>query len=84
MVQWVVRDLDLFFKDFTVWLLGFGLVLFWAFSRFSFFFNPGKVYWSDSTLRKISRAALDGSQFEDIITTGEGDFGLRASCFYAV
>uniref|UniRef100_A0A674I166 LDL receptor related protein 4 n=1 Tax=Terrapene triunguis TaxID=2587831 RepID=A0A674I166_9SAUR len=28
------------------------------------------VYWSDSTLRKISRAALDGSQYEDIITTG--------------
>uniref|UniRef100_A0A672TRT8 Low-density lipoprotein receptor-related protein 4 n=1 Tax=Strigops habroptila TaxID=2489341 RepID=A0A672TRT8_STRHB len=32
--------------------------------------REGKVYWSDSTLRKISRAALDGSQFEDIITTG--------------
>uniref|UniRef100_A0A663ELE7 Low-density lipoprotein receptor-related protein 4 n=1 Tax=Aquila chrysaetos chrysaetos TaxID=223781 RepID=A0A663ELE7_AQUCH len=32
--------------------------------------HEGKVYWSDSTLRKISRAALDGSQFEDIITTG--------------
>lgn len=32
--------------------------------------HEGKVYWSDSTLRKISRAALDGSKFEDIITTG--------------
>ncbi|KAM6444695.1 low-density lipoprotein receptor-related protein 4 [Rhynochetos jubatus] len=32
--------------------------------------REGKVYWSDSTLRKISRAALDGSQFEDIVTTG--------------
>ncbi|POI31523.1 hypothetical protein CIB84_004726 [Bambusicola thoracicus] len=32
--------------------------------------QEGKVYWSDSTLRKISRAALDGSKFEDIITTG--------------
>ncbi|CAI5763731.1 low-density lipoprotein receptor-related protein 4 isoform X1 [Podarcis lilfordi] len=32
--------------------------------------QEGKVYWSDSTLRKISRAALDGSQYEDIVTTG--------------
>ncbi|KAM3856102.1 low-density lipoprotein receptor-related protein 4 [Vipera latastei] len=32
--------------------------------------EEGKVYWSDSTLRKISRASLDGSQYEDIITTG--------------
>uniref|UniRef100_A0A8C8RFF6 Low-density lipoprotein receptor-related protein 4 n=1 Tax=Pelusios castaneus TaxID=367368 RepID=A0A8C8RFF6_9SAUR len=32
--------------------------------------QEGRVYWSDSTLRKISRAALDGSQYEDIITTG--------------
>lgn len=84
MVQQVVKHMDLVFKDFAVWLLGFGLVLFWAFSNFSFFFNPGKVYWSDSALRKISRAALDGSRFEDIITTGEGDFDLRASCFFAV
>lgn len=30
----------------------------------------GKVYWSDSTLHRISRASLDGSQHEDIITTG--------------
>jgi len=61
--------------------LGFGLVLLWTFFffSFSFFFHPGKVYWSDSTLRKISRAALDGSQFEDIITTGKRDFGLEAS-----
>lgn len=32
---------------------------------------PGKVYWSDSTLHSISRADLEGSQHEDIITTGE-------------
>lgn len=31
---------------------------------------PGRVYWSDSTLHRISRANLDGSQHEDIITTG--------------
>ncbi|XP_043938468.1 low-density lipoprotein receptor-related protein 4 isoform X2 [Protopterus annectens] len=30
----------------------------------------GKVYWSDSTLRKISRANLDGSEQQDIVTTG--------------
>eukprot|EP00061_Rhincodon_typus_P018828 g48171.t1 len=30
----------------------------------------GKVYWSDSTLNKISRANLNGSQQEDIVTTG--------------
>lgn len=34
------------------------------------FLFPGKVYWSDSTLHRISRANLDGSQHEDIITTG--------------
>uniref|UniRef100_A0A452UFD1 Low-density lipoprotein receptor-related protein 4 n=1 Tax=Ursus maritimus TaxID=29073 RepID=A0A452UFD1_URSMA len=32
--------------------------------------QEGKVYWSDSTLHSISRANLDGSQHEDIITTG--------------
>ncbi|KAF7469395.1 low-density lipoprotein receptor-related protein 4 [Marmota monax] len=32
--------------------------------------QEGKVYWSDSTLHRISRASLDGSQHEDIITTG--------------
>ncbi|XP_031518538.1 low-density lipoprotein receptor-related protein 4-like isoform X1 [Papio anubis] len=32
--------------------------------------QEGKVYWSDSTLHRISRANLDGSQHEDIITTG--------------
>ena len=31
---------------------------------------PGRVYWSDSTLHRISRARLDGSQHEDLITTG--------------
>uniref|UniRef100_A0A8C5MYQ0 LDL receptor related protein 4 n=1 Tax=Leptobrachium leishanense TaxID=445787 RepID=A0A8C5MYQ0_9ANUR len=30
----------------------------------------GLVYWADSTLRKISRAALDGSNHQDIITNG--------------
>uniref|UniRef100_A0A8B9C424 Low-density lipoprotein receptor-related protein 4 n=1 Tax=Anser brachyrhynchus TaxID=132585 RepID=A0A8B9C424_9AVES len=45
--------------------------------------REGKVYWSDSTLRKISRAALDGSKFEDIITTGKSDFVLGV-CFYLV
>lgn len=32
--------------------------------------QEGKVYWSDSTLHRISRARLDGSQHEDLITTG--------------
>ncbi|XP_072448783.1 low-density lipoprotein receptor-related protein 4 isoform X1 [Chiloscyllium punctatum] len=32
--------------------------------------KEGKVYWSDSTLNKISRADLNGSQQEDIVTTG--------------
>ncbi len=31
----------------------------------------GKVYWSDSTLKKISRANIDGQAHEDIISTGE-------------
>nr|XP_014343518.1 PREDICTED: low-density lipoprotein receptor-related protein 4 [Latimeria chalumnae] len=31
--------------------------------------KEGRVYWSDSTLRKISRVNVDGSQSEDIITT---------------
>ncbi|CAI9607028.1 unnamed protein product [Staurois parvus] len=30
----------------------------------------GLVYWADSTLRKISRAGLDGSNYQDVITTG--------------
>ncbi|XP_073514999.1 low-density lipoprotein receptor-related protein 4 isoform X1 [Phyllobates terribilis] len=30
----------------------------------------GLAYWADSTLRKISRAALDGSNHQDIMTTG--------------
>ncbi|OCT83711.1 low-density lipoprotein receptor-related protein 4 [Xenopus laevis] len=30
----------------------------------------GRIYWADSTLRKISRAALDGSSHQDILTTG--------------
>lgn len=33
----------------------------------------GKVYWSDSTLKKISRASIDGKAHEDIISTGEED-----------
>lgn len=32
--------------------------------------SAGKVYWSDSTLHRISRARLDGSQHENLITTG--------------
>lgn len=32
--------------------------------------QEGRVYWSDSTLHRISRARLDGSQHEDLITTG--------------
>uniref|UniRef100_A0A672PIR8 Low-density lipoprotein receptor-related protein 4-like n=1 Tax=Sinocyclocheilus grahami TaxID=75366 RepID=A0A672PIR8_SINGR len=30
----------------------------------------GKVYWSDSTLKKISRANVNGTEYEDIISTG--------------
>ncbi|KAI2662129.1 Low-density lipoprotein receptor-related protein 4 [Labeo rohita] len=30
----------------------------------------GKVYWSDSTLKKISRANVNGTEHEDIISTG--------------
>jgi len=30
----------------------------------------GKAYWSDSTLKKISRANIDGTAQEDIIATG--------------
>ena len=30
-----------------------------------------KVYWSDSTLKKISRANINGTAHEDIISTGE-------------
>lgn len=32
---------------------------------------PGKVYWSDSTLKKISRASISGRGQEDIVSTGE-------------
>lgn len=31
----------------------------------------GKVYWSDSTLKKISRANINGTADEEIISTGE-------------
>ncbi|XP_056113822.1 low-density lipoprotein receptor-related protein 4 isoform X1 [Rhinichthys klamathensis goyatoka] len=30
----------------------------------------GKVYWSDSTLKKISRANINGTEHEDLISTG--------------
>ncbi|KAK7175881.1 hypothetical protein R3I93_000216 [Phoxinus phoxinus] len=30
----------------------------------------GKVYWSDSTLKKISRANINGTEYEDLISTG--------------
>lgn len=32
----------------------------------------GKVYWSDSTLKKISRSYINGKSQEDIVSTGEG------------
>ncbi|XP_027007977.2 low-density lipoprotein receptor-related protein 4 isoform X2 [Tachysurus fulvidraco] len=32
--------------------------------------REGKVYWSDSTLKKISRANMNGSGQEDVISTG--------------
>uniref|UniRef100_A0AAX7SHF4 Low-density lipoprotein receptor-related protein 4 n=1 Tax=Astatotilapia calliptera TaxID=8154 RepID=A0AAX7SHF4_ASTCA len=32
--------------------------------------KEGKVYWSDSTLKKISRANINGISHEDIISTG--------------
>ncbi|XP_072236089.1 low-density lipoprotein receptor-related protein 4 isoform X1 [Leuresthes tenuis] len=32
--------------------------------------KEGKAYWSDSTLKKISRANIDGTAQEDIISTG--------------
>ncbi|XP_028649665.2 low-density lipoprotein receptor-related protein 4 isoform X1 [Erpetoichthys calabaricus] len=32
--------------------------------------KEGKVYWSDSTLKKVSRANLNGTEYEDIITNG--------------
>lgn len=32
--------------------------------------RAGKVYWSDSTLKKISRANISGKEHEDIISTG--------------
>ncbi|XP_049321599.1 low-density lipoprotein receptor-related protein 4 isoform X2 [Astyanax mexicanus] len=32
--------------------------------------TEGKVYWSDSTLKKITRANINGTQQEDIISTG--------------
>lgn len=33
--------------------------------------RAGKVYWSDSTLKKISRASISGKAQEDIVSTGE-------------
>ncbi|XP_029438438.1 low-density lipoprotein receptor-related protein 4 isoform X2 [Rhinatrema bivittatum] len=32
--------------------------------------QEGKVYWADSTVRKVSRANLNGSEHEDLISTG--------------
>ena len=34
----------------------------------------GKVYWSDSTLKKVSRAYINGTAHEDIIYTGKRNF----------
>jgi len=39
----------------------------------------GKVYWSDSTLKKISRSDFDGKAQETIVSTGEAD-GSHARC----
>lgn len=39
----------------------------------------GKVYWSDSTLKKISRSNINGKAQEDIISTGEEE-GLLYMC----
>lgn len=37
----------------------------------------GRVYWSDSTLKKICRASISGKAQEDIVSTGEeGDRGV--------
>lgn len=33
--------------------------------------HAGKVYWSDSTMKKISRASISGKAQEDIVSTGE-------------
>lgn len=33
--------------------------------------HEGKVYWSDSTMKKISRASISGKAQEDIVSTGE-------------
>lgn len=51
----------------------------------------GKVYWSDSTLKKISRADFSGEQQEDIITTGrhkhtQATYSIRIYwvCFVAI
>lgn len=42
--------------------------------------HAGKVYWSDSTLKKISRANINGISHEDIISTGEGWLTCIKSC----
>ena len=33
-------------------------------------FNTGKIYWTDFGVSKILRADFDGSNVEDIVTTG--------------
>ena len=38
----------------------------------------GKMYWTDAGTDKIQRADLDGSNVEDIITTGLSDPGAVA------
>ncbi|KAG5848887.1 low-density lipoprotein receptor-related protein 4-like isoform X1 [Anguilla anguilla] len=32
--------------------------------------KEGKVYWSDSTLKRISRAYINGTEYEEVISTG--------------
>lgn len=39
----------------------------------------GKVYWSDSTLKKISRASISGTEHEDIIANGEDDERVKST-----
>lgn len=41
----------------------------------------GKVYWSDSTLKKISRASISGKAQEDIVSTGEERDGVLVFTF---
>ena len=50
---------------------GFALVL--ALVRPDAAGASGKMYWADFGTKKIQRADLDGSNIEDLVTTGAGD-----------